>query len=299
MKIVRVGELGFRLGIGLIVGAGVGLAGWEVAPPHGTWAGLVPPLVATWSALQEPIRRMRVARAPFPEDWRSWLRDHLPYYRELDEEQRALFERDVRIFQSEQRFEGVAGVEVTDRLRLAVAAGAAVLLRGRPGWELPRRHTFLFYPADFNEEYFLEGEASDVSLQGRAHGQGPVIFSVPALEYDLRHPRDGENVVLHELAHLLDFENAEADGLPTWIDPSSAEVWWDLLETEVQKIRSGRSLLRPYAGSHPTEFFAVATEVFFEQPRQLRREHPELYEALAAIYDQTPPPSDRTPPKES
>lgn len=290
VQTVRTSELTFRLGIGLIVGAGVGIVGWEIAPPHGAWAGLLPLLLTAIIALREPVRRIRTTRESFPDAWRDWLERHVPFYTDLPETHRSQFERDVQIFLAEHHFEGVSGVEVDDRLRLAVAAGAAILLHGRPTWELPGTHTFLFYPADFNEEYFLEEEASDVSLQGRAHGQGPVIFSVPAIEYDFLHPRDGENVILHELAHLIDFESAEADGLPSWLDASSADAWWELLQSETGKIRSGRSLLRPYAASHPTEFFAVATEVFFEQSRQMRRDHPELYEAMTEIYAQTPPP---------
>lgn len=288
MRVVRRSELAFRAGIGLIVTLGVAVVGSEVGGPAGAWVGLVPLLVTGWFALRTPMRRARAIRTSFPDRWRDQLERTSAFYRRLGKEARTQFEQDVQIFLSEQEIEGVASVEVTDRLRLALAAGAATLLHGRPDWELPRNHSFLFYPADFNEEYFLEGEASDVSLQGRAHGQGPVILSVPAVEYDLEHPRDGDNVVLHELAHLIDFENADADGLPSWLDASSTEAWWSLLERETNRIRKGRSLLRPYAASHPTEFFAVATEVFFEQPRQLRRDHEELYDALTQIFDLDP-----------
>lgn len=263
--------IGVRMGIGMWVGALIafGIFAWGMWP--------------SW-------RRWRVARQPFPTAWRLWLEAHVPFYRGLDAVGRRRFERDVQFFLDEQRFEGV-GVEVTETLRLAVAAGAALLLHGRPNWELPARRTFLFYADRFNEDY---DEDALGDYEGMAHAQGPVILSAKAVEMGWAFPHDGDNVVLHELAHLFDFENLDADGIPTLLNPASAEAWRRLMRAEMAKVRQGRSVLRRYAATSAAEFFAVAVENFFERPELLAHRHPELFEALCAFFNLDPRSSGQT-----
>ena len=189
----------------------------------------------------------------------------------------------MQIVLAEARFEGVSGVEVTDELRLAVAAGAALLLHGRPTWELPLDRTFLFYPGGFGEDY----SDLDPSFDGMVHPQGPVILTAPAVERSWTRA-NGSNVVLHELAHLFDYEDQYADGIPSLLDPGSVEPWTDLVRRETVEIERGRSLLRRYAATNHAEFFAVATEVFFERGDRLAERHPELFETMRALYNLDP-----------
>ncbi len=230
--------------------------------------------------LREARQRWLAVRRRFPEAWRAWLLAHAPLYANAADRARARFERDVQMFLAEQRFEGVAGVEVTDTLRLAVAAGAASLLHGRPGWALSARRTFLFYPSQFDTDYF-DDQMGD--FDGMAHPQGPVIFSVPAVEKSWAY-LDGHNVVLHELAHLLDFANSDVDGAPSLMDPQSAAAWSELVRREMQRVKVGRSMLRRYAATNQAEFFACATEAFFERPDIMARQHSELFNAMVAFY---------------
>ncbi len=255
------------------------------ATSAGGWPGVPVFLTVAGIALRRPLRRWRVARRLFPQAWRAWLADHVPYYRTLGETQRTRFDRDVQFFLDEHRFEGVKEVEVTDELRLGVAAGVALLLHGRPGWELPAGRTFLFHPDRFDENYH-GGAYAD--YDGMVHEQGPVLFSARAVAESWGDPEDGHNVVLHELAHLFDFENASADGVPSLMDPSSEAAWQKLVRREMHRIRRGRSLLRSYGATAPSEFFAVAVEVFFEKPETLGEEHPELFDALRAFFNLDP-----------
>src|SRR5690606_5370190 len=194
------------------------------------------------------------------------------------------FERDVQIVLAEAAFEAVEGVEVTESLRLGVAAGAALMLHGRPDWELPRGRTFLFYPGTFDDEYELDDVAS---YDGMVHPQGPVLLSAPAVEAGWSRA-DGYNVVLHELAHLFDFQAQGADGVPSLMDPASADAWRALVRDEMRQARLGRSVLRRYASSNPVELFAVAVEQFFERPVRLQRHHPRLFDALVALFNLDP-----------
>lgn len=271
--------------LGLIIGLAVGLIGWQKSP-YGAWLGLVPPVLFVWLAARKALRRRRAASGPFPTAWRTWLERHLPFYAGLDRAGRRQFEERVQHYLAEQTFEGVGGVAVTDELRLAVAAGVAFMLHGRPGWAISTQRTVLFYPEGFDSEYLFEDTGAE--FDGMVHGQGPLILSAPAVLDSWDYPTDGSNVVLHELAHLLDYSGAEADGVPSLIDPASLPAWNRLVEREMQAVKIGKSLLRGYAATNPAEFFAVAVENFFERPDLLQRRHPDLFEALSAFFNLDP-----------
>lgn len=284
MRIARRSSLVTAVLLALVVGGGLAFVGRQ-ATPLGAWLGLPAVLAAAWVGLRRPLRRWSLARQPFPGAWGRWLRAHVPLYRALDADRRARFERDVRFALDEFSFEGVAGVAVTDAHRLAVAAGVACLLHGRPDWELPGTRSILFYPDRFDDDYF-GGDYAD--YDGMAHPQGPLILSLPALDASWGDPENGDNVVLHELAHLFDFANAGPDGVPSLVDPGSTASWQALVEREMQRVEQGRSVLRPYAATAPSEFFATAVEVFFEQPGLLARRHRRLYDALCAFFNLDP-----------
>ncbi|MDT7856772.1 M90 family metallopeptidase [Rubrivirga sp. S365] len=262
-----------RSGAGAAWGVGVGLAAWAA--------------VVAWT-LRRPLRRLRLARRPFPPDDRAWLEAHVAVYAALDRTARPRFERDVTWLRDGLTFEGAGGVVPDDRLRLMVAAGAAVLLHGHPDWEIPTERTVLLVPDTFDEAY---GDEEPGLYDGMVHSQGPIVLSVRAVE-DGWARRDGYNVVLHELAHVFDFEGWEADGAPSFLDPRSADAWRDLVRREMRRAERGDGVLRSYAATAPAELFAVATEQFFERPARLRNRHPELFDALVAFYNATPPDED-------
>jgi Mlc titration factor MtfA (ptsG expression regulator) len=284
MQIVRTSSLLYTVAMASIIGGGAAVIGWK-ATPFGAWVGLIPALlIAVWG-LRRPLRRWRVARQAFPEAWSRWLRRHIPMYERLSADGRQHFERDVQFFIDEHTFEGIQGVEITDELRLSVAAAAALLLHGRPTWELPGGQSVLLYPGSFDENYF-GGDYAE--FDGMAHQQGPILLSAQSVRESWATPDDGSNVVLHELAHLFDFENTGADGIPSLINPASEGSWQSLVRKEMKRIRRGKSMLRRYGATAPSEFFAVAVEAFFEQPDEMEERHPELFAALKAFFHLDP-----------
>ncbi len=284
MQIVRTSSLLHTVAMALIIGGGVAVIGWH-ATPYGAWIGWVPALLILGWGVRRPLRRWRAARRPFPEAWSQWLRDHVAMYDRLSPSGRARFKRDIQFFLDEHTFEGIQGVEVTDELRLSVAAAAALLLHGRPTWELPGGESVLLYPGSFDENYF-GGDYAE--FDGMAHQQGPILLSAESVQASWTVPDDGSNVVLHELAHLFDFENTGADGIPSLINPASEQSWQALVRDEMKRIRRGDSMLRQYGATAPSEFFAVAVEVFFEQPDTMEARHPELFAALKAFFHLDP-----------
>ena len=289
MQIARRSSLVFTAVLAVLLGGAFAVIGAK-GTPLGPGLGLVPVVAVLWVGLRGPIRRWRAAQQPLGDAHRQWIADHVALYTALGAAARTRFERDVRFILEEWRFEQVQEgqpptTDVDDDLRLGVAAGAALLLHGRPDWELGPPRTILFYPDRFDDTYF-GGEGAD--FDGMAHAQGPIILSAPAVREDWAHGRDGHNVVLHELAHLFDFANQFADGVPSLLDPSSAPAWAKLVRREMQRIKIGRSLLRSYGATNEAEFFAVAVEMFFERPEALQRRHRELYEALVAFFNLDP-----------
>lgn len=280
MRIARRSSLITTGLLALVLGGGVGVIGHE-ATPIGPALGLVPVLLVLLVGLRRPLRRWHLARHGLSEEMGRWLQEHVPLYRQLDAAGQDRFDRDVQFVLDEYSFEGVQDVTVTDSLQLSVAAGIAVLLHGRPSWELPGSQSVLFYPERFDETYH---ENINASYDGMAHQQGPIILTVGAVEESWADAEDGNNVVLHELAHLFDFDNEGADGVPSLVDPASAPDWQALVREEMRRVKRGRSLLRPYAAEAPSEFFAVAVEHFFEQPGRMARHHEELFRALAAFF---------------
>ena len=285
MRIVRRSTIFTTVILALVVGGGVGVIGAQ-STPWGGWVGLVPGAVILLWGGRGAFRRWRLTRRSFPSPWRRWLHTHVPLYQQLDAEAAQRFEQDVQFSMDEYSFEGVQGVEVTDALRLSVTAGIATLLHGRPEWELPGSRSVLFYPNRFDDEYYGDGPGAD--YDGMAHQQGPIILTAASAERSWARPDDGDNVVLHELAHLFDFDNEGADGVPSLVAPESAAEWQALVRKEMKRVHRGESILRPYAAEAPSEFFAVAVEVFFEQPHRMASEHGELFEALVAFFQLDP-----------
>jgi hypothetical protein len=290
MQIARRSSVLTAVLLAIIVGGGVAIAGSRVLS-WGALLGLIPVVLILGGGLRRPLRRWRVAQEPMPERWQQWLAARVPLYPKLDDAARARFDRDVRFVLDEYSFEGVKDVAVTESLRLSVAAGVATLLHGRPSWELPGSRSVLFYPDRFDDTYY---EGAGGAYDGMAHQQGPIILTAPAVEASWADAQDADNVVLHELAHLFDFDNEGADGVPSLVAAASAADWQTLVRTEMRRVQRGRSILRPYAAEAPSEFFAVAVETFFEQPDRMARHHAELFRALVAFFHLDPRTGRRT-----
>jgi MtfA peptidase len=245
------------------------------------------------------LRRSRrpESAAPLPSEWRAVL-DSIPWTSGLTPDEASRFEGVLRRFVAEKRWEGCAGLVLTDEMKVVVAAHAALLALNLPDDVYRRVRTILFYPSTFvNPEarpdstgIFHEG----TPLAGEAwHGQGPVIVSWDSARRGVAQPDDGSNVLLHELAHKLDLLDGWADGTPPLARRADLEAWNAAMKRELAALRLAvdrgrRTVLDAYGATDPSEFFAVATETFFERPRALREQTPRLYERLASYYGQDP-----------
>lgn len=244
-------------------------------------------------------RRRRVLSHPFPPAWGEILERNAPFVRLLASEDRAELERHIQVFIAEKHFEGRGGLEMTDEIRVTVAAHACRLLLGGASDNYPRLYSIIVYPSSYVARMTRRGPAAGVveeSLQarlGESWPTGAVVLSWDDVVRGAVDIHDGHNVVYHEFAHQLDNEYGVSDGAPR-LPKASMYVSWARVfareyESLVRAVTEGRpALLDAYGATNPAEFFAVATEFFFERPEELKVLHPELYEQLAAYFRRDP-----------
>jgi Mlc titration factor MtfA (ptsG expression regulator) len=243
-------------------------------------------------------RRERLRAEAFPAAWFQILERNVPFYACLPEADRRELQGLIQIFLAEKNFEGCGGLELTDEIKVTIAAQACLLLLHRETDVYPRLITILVYPNAYvaktavaiGDDVVLEGV---FACDGESSFRGVVVLAWDAVRAGVSDFHDGQNVVLHEFAHQLDREDGAVNGAPRLEQPSQYVAWARVLNAEYQRLRRDRWLGRPtvldqYGANNPGEFFAVATECFFEMPRVLKKRHPELYRELKSFYRQDP-----------
>lgn len=250
-------------------------------------------VVVGWRVMRGRRRRRLMTMAMGAEQ-EAILQKNLPLYRRLPVELQRQLQGLVHIFLAEKRFVGCGGQAITDEVRLTIAGQACLLLLNRNSGYFPRLRTIYVYPTSYvAPAQGRDGLARSEARQGESWQNGPVALAWNSVTGGAQNIRDGRNVVLHEFSHQLDQEDGVADGAPILGSSSCAATWTEVLGAEYDALqkrsRKGRrSVLQRYGATHPAEFFAVATEAFFEKPRQMHKKHPELYEELKQYYQVDP-----------
>jgi Mlc titration factor MtfA (ptsG expression regulator) len=237
-------------------------------------------------ALRKPLRRRRALGAEFPGEWREFLLVQSAYFRGLDSDGRVRFERDVRLFLADTRIIGTGGRPVSWQACLLIAAGAASMLHGRPEWESPLADGVTVYPGRRFDRNYRPGKGN---IAGQAPERGPLLVAEESLREGFADSRDGYNVLIHELAHFFDLEARKA-GMELRVPPAEPISWTELISREYRGHDFGGSVLPAYAAQNEAEFFACASEMFFENPWRFLEAHPGVYVLLKEFYRQDPGP---------
>ena len=242
--------------------------------------------------------RRELLAQPFPVSWLGYLAANVAFYRYLSSEEQQKLGDIARVLVAEKSWEGCGGLALTEEKQVAIAAQAALLVLGFEDEYYPNVETILVYPQGFLVTVRRPGAGGIIQEQivpyaGEAALRGPVVISWADAHRGGREAGDGRNVVLHEFAHKLDMRDGAADGAPYLRDAAQIEVWSRVMSAEyqslVERTAAGEpTLLDAYGATDAAEFFAVATECFFELPRQMQEEHPELYAVLRGYYKQDP-----------
>jgi len=232
---------------------------------------------------QQKRRRLRARQ--FPQEWLKLIQRHVVFFHKLTAGDRAELLGHMQVFLAEKRFEGCGGFEITDEVRETDY--------------FPHLLTILVYPLTYmvqedhriGEHVWEEGTVGRLGETGRR--MGSLVLSWGAVKHGAADPSDGKNVVLHEFAHQLDYENHAADGVPGLATREQQSAWSEVMNSEFASLRAADesgipTLLDTYGATDPVEFFAVSVEAFFEQPRALRARHPRLYAELQNYFQQDP-----------
>lgn len=246
-------------------------------------------------------RRKKINAAPFPDTWEGIVRKNVAHYCMLSDAERAKLRALIQVFIAEKDWEGAGGLDLTDEIRVTIAAQACLLLLGLPHNYYRNVETIIVYPSTVvppeRKLGFFETAMAPIEpshpIIGQAFHQGPVIIIWDAALTGGRHPESGYNVIYHEFAHKLDMLDGAADGTPPLRDRAEYRDWVRTCEAEYLRLKHDaeygkKSFLNAYGATNEAEFFAVATEQFFDQPHLMIRHAPELYRVLKEYYRQDP-----------
>jgi Mlc titration factor MtfA (ptsG expression regulator) len=243
--------------------------------------------------------RNRARSQPFPGGWLDIIKRRVAFFDRLSPADQTELLGHIQVFLAEKRFEGCADLEINDEIRVTIAAEASLLLLHRRTDYFPRLLTILVYPSTYlvNENRNVEGpiweEGTMPHLGETGRTMGSMVLAWDAVQSGAHDPSDGKNVVLHEFAHQLDYENDAADGAPALTTNEQRLSWREVMRTEFASLRAADdtgipTLLDTYGATNPAEFFAVSVEAFFERPAALSSSHPPLYAELQRYFNQSP-----------
>jgi Mlc titration factor MtfA (ptsG expression regulator) len=244
-------------------------------------------------------RRRKILERPFPADWLQYLQTNVVQYRSLSAGEQAKLRDDLRIFIDEKHWEGCAGLVMTDEIKVTIAGLACLMVLGLDSDCYDRVQSILVYPRGYVARDYARHVGGGVVLEettdrlGEAHYRGPVILSWEDVLADSRQPHGGKNLVFHEFAHQLDMLDGLVDGTPPLRSAKQRLKWRKVMTAEYERLvaesdRGRATLLDQYGATDEGEFFAVATECFFNRPRAMLHRHPRLYEVLRDYYRQDP-----------
>ena len=245
-------------------------------------------------------RRKRLMKQSFPDQWELFLYRNVPYVDHLPDPLKIKLKGLINIFLSEKNFEGCAGLEITDEIRVTIAAQASILLLGLDDLSsfYNDLRSVLVYPQPYvakvknrhNSFFVQEGFQQ---RRGEAWSRGHVVLAWNEVQKGASDIHDGQNLVFHEFAHQLDYEYGATEQIESGYNESHFLSWARVVGGEYQKLlrtieRDQQTLIDAYGATNLAEFFAVITECFFEKPRELKKKHPRLYDQLQEFYQQDP-----------
>jgi len=231
--------------------------------------------------------RWKSPKEAFPAEWKKVLVQEVSFYNSLAEEEKKRFEYKVHEFLLNCRITGIeTTVDETDKV--LIASSAIIPIFAFDDWKYSNIQEVLLYPAMFNENFDTEGTDRNImGMVGSGYMEGIMTLSKSALRHGFKNETDKKNTTIHEFVHLIDKTDGTIDGIPSLLLEKQYSIpWIDLISKKIEDIYEGNSDINPYGGSNRAEFFAVASEYFFERPKLLKKNHPQLYNLMEKAFKQ-------------
>ena len=236
-------------------------------------------------------------RKGLPHGWARIVEDHVAIWHVLDDDERLTIEGASDWLLRRKHWEAAGGFALTDEIKVTIAVQAALLVLGLGVDEYREVSAIIVYPSEMQSRGVYAGPVQGTVVDGvrpvlgEAHdNRGPVLIAWDQARDAARYPGRGHNVVFHEFAHKIDMLDKIVDGTPPLARRVDFERWVAVCTEAYEALRDGvdRSPLQPYGATNPAEFFAVATEAFFDVPAALEQNEPNLYDVLRDFYEQDP-----------
>lgn len=226
---------------------------------------------------------------PLPPKLKEILTAEVPFYQQLSGNNKTVFEERANQFLTRVKITGVkTRVEEIDRV--LIAASAIIPIFNFPGWQYRNLHEVLLYPDSFDHEFEQEGTGRNIlGMVGSGALNHVMLLSQFELRQSFTNKTGKNNTAIHEFVHLVDKTDGDIDGVPeALLDKKYIVPWLQLMQKEMELIRDDHSDIDPYGLTSEAEFFAVASEYFFERPALLKEKRPELYALLEKIFSPIP-----------
>lgn len=242
-----------------------------------------------WFLYRKAKRRQLLFSLETPKEWLKHIENNVAVYHFLPKNLQRELLGHVHVFVAEKYFTGHAGLEITDEIRVTIAAQACLLLLNRNTNYFPHLKTIRVYPGGFKNPKHKDKLGHHL---GESWLRGPVVLSWNDAVEGGQDAEDGRNVVIHEFAHQLDQLDGAADGRPL-INHAHLKTWGKVMSKEFKSLRvkaklRNNAFFDHYGATNPAEFFAVISEHFYEQPRTFQEKHPDLYQLLVDYYKVDP-----------
>lgn len=217
------------------------------------------------------------------------LEEEVLYYQNLSDLNKLKFTKRVAEFLAQVKIREV-DCKLTNKDKMYIGASAIIPVFGFENWRYSNLKTVYVFPDAFNEQFQYKGSRNNrriLGMVGSGHLQYKMILSLKALRLGFENKSDKNNTAIHEFVHLIDMADGAIDGIPSSIVEKPYTLpWLDLIHRKIEKIDDGKSDINPYGATSKVEFFAVASEYFFERPKLLKRKHPRLYKKLSVFFKQ-------------
>lgn len=224
---------------------------------------------------------------PFPDNYKDILQKKVAFYNSLNDPDKKTFEFKIQEFLLNHRITGIeCDVSIEDNL--LVAASAIIPVFRFPKWKYTNLYEVFLYPEHFNDHHEIKGCGRTIlGMVGTGYMDGKMVLSKRALHHGFDNETDKKNTAIHEFVHLIDKIDGKIDGIPEILLENQCSIpWIDLIEQKMEDIYNDKSDINQYGGTSRIEFFAVASEYFFERPKLLSKKHPELYKILEDMFNQ-------------
>lgn len=199
----------------------------------------------------------------------------------LTNKEKRVFEHRVATFIKEKKFIGRGEIEVTEEMKVLIAATGCMVSFGRKNYDYGLIDFVLIYPEEFFSNVNDRYHKGEFNPRERA-----LVLSWRHFKEGYEISNDNLNLGIHEFMHAMQLESKNSRDLDSnRFSKQFQNILRTLTQEEVRQKLDKTRFFREYAFTNQYEFMAVLAEYFFESPTDLKEEFPEIYDATRKLLN--------------